>query len=122
MCVWTPAIPGRYGSAPSPPAIVSYYENGRGSGPPIVTLFIVPWLWAGTVSASGSDSARNRTSTIRCEVSTFPAATAAGGRGLTKLPSFAKTRRGRSAPAVRGASGSVRQRITYEVALSVTAH
>ena len=88
----------------------------------MVKLFIVPWLWAGTVSANGSESARKRTSTIRCDVSTFPAATAPGGRGQTKLPSLASTRNARREPAFRGASGSVRHRMTYEAALRVTAN
>jgi glycosyltransferase involved in cell wall biosynthesis len=60
-------------------------------------LFIVPWPCAGTGTAWAK--ARKRGSKIRLEVSTLPAATAAGGRALTRHPSGARTVTGTSAPA-----------------------
>jgi hypothetical protein len=48
-------------------------------------LFIVPWPCAGTSTAS--PKAAKTTSAIRLDVSTLPAATAAGGRALTSDPS-----------------------------------
>ena len=77
---------------------------------PSVTLFIVPWPWAGTGIAE--PRAAKRQSTIRQEVSTFPAATAAGGRALTSEPSGAVTVTGAKAPPEEGRSGAVRQRTT----------
>ena len=52
-----------------------------------MTLFIVPWPCAGTGTACAK--ARKSRSTIRLDVSTLPAATAAGGRALTRQPSGA---------------------------------
>ena len=46
--------------------------------PPMVRLFIVPELAAGMRPGRAAASARKRVSTTRCEVSTFPPATAAG--------------------------------------------
>ena len=79
-------------------------------GPPIVTLFIVPWPWAGTGSAPAS--AAKSASTMRLEVSTLPPATAAGERAFTRQPGGATTRTGAKAPAEAGMSGSVTQRTT----------
>ena len=47
--------------------------------PPMVRLFMVPELAAGMRSGSAGASARMSVSTMRCEVSTLPPATAAGG-------------------------------------------
>jgi hypothetical protein len=77
---------------------------------PKVTLFIVPCPWAGTGSAS--PSAAKSASTMRPDVSTFPAATAAGGSALTSEPSGALTETGANAPPDEGKSGAVRQRTT----------
>src|SRR5437879_5309506 len=44
------------------------------------TLFIVPWLAAATRSGTACANAPKIASQIRCEPSTFPAPTAAGGR------------------------------------------
>jgi hypothetical protein len=52
-----------------------------------VVLFIVPCERAGIKSGRAAANALRSTSVIRCDVSTFPAATAAGGRALTTLPS-----------------------------------
>ena len=49
---------------------------------------------------------------MRCDVSTLPPATAAGGRALTTLPSGAITRMGRISPAVAGTSSAIKQRKT----------
>ena len=85
----------------------------RGSSPPISTLFIVPCEAAGTRSGSAWANAPSSTSTMRWEVSTLPAATAAGARGFTREPSGALTVRARWAPALAGMSGSVTARSTY---------
>jgi hypothetical protein len=84
-----------------------------------MTLFIVPWPWAGTGTAC--PKARKSRSTIRLEVSTFPAATAAGETALTRQPAGARTETGSIAPAEAGTSGSVRQRTTKRQAETVTA-
>src|ERR1043165_1152038 len=47
--------------------------------PPIVRLFIVPWLAAGIRSGTAWANALNNTSTMRCDISTFPPATDPGG-------------------------------------------
>ena len=47
---------------------------------------MVPEAAAGIRSGIACASARSRTSTMRCEVSTFPPATAAGGRAFTTVP------------------------------------
>ena len=73
-------------------------------GVPNVTLFIVPWPWAGTGTAR--PSADMTTSTIRLDVSVFPPTTAAGGRAFTRHPSGATTSTGTNAPPDAGMSGS----------------
>ena len=55
----------------------------RGSVPPNVTLFIVPWLAAGMRSGSARASAPKTTSVMRCDASTLPPATAAGRLAFT---------------------------------------
>jgi hypothetical protein len=76
-------------------------------------LFIVPWLAAGTRPGRAFDSALNSTSTIRCEVSTFPPATEAGGFALTTVPNGATTSIGSVSPALAGTSSApTRQRKT----------
>ena len=55
---------------------------------PSVRLFIVPW-------PSACPKARSTRSATREEVSTLPAATAAGGRALSSEPSGAITVSGR---------------------------
>ena len=77
---------------------------------PSVTLFIVPCPAAGTGRAWAK--AAKTTSTMRDEVSTFPAATAAGARAFTSDPSGARTVTGAKAPPEAGTSGAVRQRTT----------
>ena len=77
---------------------------------PKVRLFIVPWPWAGTGIAP--PSAAKTVSTMRPEVSTFPAATAAGAPAFTSEPSGALTDTGAKAPPDEGRSGAVRQRTT----------
>ena len=47
---------------------------------------MVPWLAAGMREGAALASARNKVSTMRCDVSTFPPATAAGGLALTIVP------------------------------------
>jgi hypothetical protein len=59
-------------------------------------LFIVPWLAAGITSGSAFDSAPRTASTMRCDVSTFPAATARGGPALTTVRSGSVTVTGRN--------------------------
>ena len=63
---------------------------------------MVPWLAAGITSGRALARAPRRTSVMRWEVSTLPAATAAGGRGFTKLPSGATTVTGRRMPWLDG--------------------
>ena len=67
---------------------------------------MVPALAAGTRSGTAFASARISTSTIRCEVSTFPPATAAGGRAFTIEPSGACSVSARRIPSVAGASSA----------------
>ncbi len=55
--------------------------------PPKLKLFIVPQLAAGMRSGAAFASAPRITSVMRCDVSTLPAAIAAGGRAFTMLPS-----------------------------------
>ena len=66
--------------------------------PPMVKLFIVPEAAAGMRSGMACANARSSTSTMRCDVSTFPPATAAGGRAFTMVPSGAMTWIGRIRP------------------------
>ncbi len=80
--------------------------------PPMVRLFMVPELAAGMRPGRAEASARNKVSTIRCDVSTFPPATAAGAMAFTMVPSGAITRTGRMRPAVAIAPGGSRQRKT----------
>src|SRR5258705_8260257 len=68
----------------------------------LVRLFMVPDAAAGTRSGAACASARRTTSTMRCEVSTFPPATAAGGRAFTIVPLGAITSMGRIKPAGAG--------------------
>jgi hypothetical protein len=75
-------------------------------------LFIVPWLAAGMRSGSACASAPSTTSTMRCEVSTLPAATAAGDCALTRQSAGASTVTGAKQPAFMGTSSSTRQRTT----------
>jgi len=58
---------------------------------------------------------------MRCEVSTFPAATALGQRALTKQPSGAVTRTARCTPPFIGTSASSSMRTTNSTAERVTA-
>src|SRR5258706_4306749 len=69
----------------------------------MVRLFIVPEAAAGMRSGIAWASALRSTSTMRCEVSTLPPATAAGGLALTTVPAGAITLIGRIRPAVAGA-------------------
>ena len=73
---------------------------------------MVPELAAGIRWGNACASARSRTSTIRCEVSTLPAATAAGGRAFTTLPSGARTSMGSIKPAQAGTFSPSKQRKT----------
>jgi hypothetical protein len=47
---------------------------------------------------------------MRCEVSTLPAATDAGGRGSTTLPRSVRTVRQRRTPSLAGTSGAATAR------------
>src|SRR5439155_21847164 len=69
--------------------------------PPNVTLFMVPCPCAGT-GIPPPASARNTASAMRCDVSTFPAATALGERAFTRHPAGAVTRTARDTPPLRG--------------------
>jgi len=84
-------------------------------------LFIEPQLAAGITSGAASASARKTVSTIRWEVSTFPAATAAGKRGFTSVPSGAWTVTGRIKPALAGISPRASNCKQYRTAAQVTA-
>jgi len=80
--------------------------------PPIVRLFIVPWLAAGIRSGTAWANALNSTSTMRCDISTLPPATDAGGFALTTVPCGAITSIGSISPALAGASPLIKQRNT----------
>src|SRR6266849_6415081 len=82
---------------------------------------MVPQLAAGMRSGAACARAPKITSVMRWDVSTLPAAIAAGGRALTMLPSGATIRIGREMPEVNGISSGTRQRNTYIVAAVVTA-
>ena len=69
----------------------------------MVTLFMVPWLSAGTRSGAATANARNTVSTIRCEVSTLPPATAAPFAAFTTEPGGAITVTGPKHPSLVGA-------------------
>ena len=73
-------------------------------------LVFVPLLAAGTRPGSARASAPSATSTTRCEVSTLPAPTAAGGRGFTTLPSGAISSSTRKSPSLTGRSPPIAQR------------
>ena len=87
----------------------------------MVKLFMVPRLAAGIRSGRAWASAPSTTSTIRCEVSTLPPATAWGGSASRMLPLGTTTRTGANAPLLAGMSAPVTQRATYQVADSVMA-
>jgi hypothetical protein len=89
--------------------------------PPIATLFIEPALAAGMRSGAAAASARRRTSTIRCDVSTLPPATAAGNIALTMEPSGATIVNGSARPSFGGTSPSASAANTYSTAERVTA-
>src|SRR5688500_10375791 len=84
-------------------------------------LFIVPCPAAGTRPGNACASAPRHTSAIRCETSTLPAPTAAGGRAFTIVPAGAITRTGRIAPPLAGNVGSQAERKANETQLTVTA-
>ena len=63
-------------------------------------------------SGAAAASARSSTSTIRCEVSTLPPATAAGASALTIEPGGAITRIGRISPSLAGTASAARHFIT----------
>ena len=83
-------------------------------------MFIVPWPCAGAgVAPASASSTRSAT---RLEVSTLPAATAAGGRALSTQPGGARRPRPADArPPTAGASGSVSTRTAKKAADLVTA-
>ena len=59
--------------------------------------------------------------TTHCEVSTLPATTAAGGRGLSIDPAGIKSCKGVRHPSLSGISASTSVRKTYRTAAVVTA-
>ncbi len=67
-------------------------------------LFMVPLEAAGISSGAACASAPSTTSVTRCDISTLPAAMAAGASAFTTVPSGACTRIGRRMPAVNGTS------------------
>ncbi len=81
---------------------------------------MVPALAAGMRSGSARASAPSAVSTIRCEVSTFPALTAAGMRAFTTVPAGATTSRRRKSPSFTGRSAPSARRSAYVDAASVT--
>src|ERR671915_318149 len=89
--------------------------------PPIVRLFIVPWLAAGIRSGTACERALKTTSTIRCDVSTLPPATEDGGKAFTTVPFGAITSMGSISPALAGTSPPIRQRKQYDTAETVIA-
>jgi hypothetical protein len=82
---------------------------------PKVKLFIVHWLDA--ISPSAPYSAL----VTHIDVSTLPATTAAGGRGLSMQPSGTMTSSGFRQPAFSGMSSSTSVRNRYSTAAIVTA-
>ena len=66
---------------------------------------MVPELAAGMRSGNACASARSSVSTMRCEVSTLPPATAAGGAAFTMVRSGRNHRTGRINPAVATVCG-----------------
>ena len=83
-------------------------------------LFIVPCPCAGT-SSPASASAANIVSARRCDISTFPAATAAGHFAFTAHPSGASSSIARAMPSFVGTSSSSSVRSTNTAAARVTA-
>src|SRR5262245_14086305 len=87
---------------------------------PIATLFMVPWLAAGIRPGNAADNAPNNTSTMRIDVSTLPAATAAGARASTRLPGCVTICTQRNAPLAAGVWSGIRHRSAYQTAAAVT--
>ena len=83
----------------------------RASKPPIVMLFMVPLQAAATRPGMACDSAPSTTSTMRCEVSTLPPATALGKAQCTTVPSSATMRTGTMQPWLKGNCCSARVRM-----------
>ena len=81
----------------------------------------VPELAAGIRSGRACAKAPRITSVMRCEVSTLPAAIAAGNPALTTLRSGAMTLMGRNNPALYGTSARIRQRKQYIAAATAIA-
>ena len=77
---------------------------------PASTLFIVPCDAAGTASGVAWASAPSSASAMRWEVSTLPAATAAGGSALTIEPAGDDMVIDRQHPPLAGMDGSVATR------------
>jgi hypothetical protein len=77
--------------------------GARVDTPPMVRLLMVPALAAGTRDGMAWASARSRTSTMRCEVSTLPPATGRG-EGVDDAALGRDEVSGRRMPAVAGAS------------------
>src|SRR5260370_16510166 len=76
---------------------------------------------AGGIPSRGAlGRAPSTTSVILCEVSTLPAAIAAGSRAFTTVPSGAITRIGRRMPDVNGTPSRIRQRNTYITPATLT--
>ena len=71
---------------------------------------MVPWLAAGMREGRAWARARSTTSTTRMEVSTFPAATAAGASAASSEGVGRTNSMGRNAPALAGVCGGMRQR------------
>ena len=78
-------------------------------------LFIVGWLPAMTPKAP------NKALVMHEEVSTLPATTEAGARGLSMQPSGMITCKGLRQPAFKGMSSSTKLRNTYRTAAMQTA-
>jgi hypothetical protein len=84
-------------------------------------LFIEPALAAGMRSGAADASARRRTSTIRCDVSTLPPATAAGKVAFTIDPAGAAIVNRSARPSFGGTSPPASAANTYSTAERVTA-
>src|SRR6185369_17790674 len=87
----------------------------------MVRLVIVPWLAAGIRLGTAWANDLNNTSTMRCDISTLPPATDAGGFAFTTVPRGAITSMGSINPALAGTSPPIRQRNTYDTAETVIA-
>ena len=81
---------------------------------------MVPCPCAGT-GIPPPASARNTASAMRCDVSTFPAATALGERAFTRHPAGAVTRTARDTPPLVGMSSGKSVRTTNSTAERATA-